>query len=1148
MAAIIILKNPLSIHDRETFDVRGGTKAIDWLQDNYPDGFGMPITFYVNEVEKKLDDLDYEIKENDVVVFAMMPAGFALFASVLIRLVIGIGLSLLAKLFAPKKKPQDDKQKDTIYSVSSAQNSAKLADPIPVIYGDVITVPDYVAQPYTWINQSSSSPDKETAIGIQYLDMIMCVGQGEIDVHEVFAADTDSNTLNKDLEILKWRALKPSQHNGKMGAISSAMGGNFYENVSTSAEVNDQVFEDLDQSAGWYVSSKPGVYGASAQIDIHFHNGLYRIGQDDTYGLQCDIAIEYIEVDANNNFIGTSVSNTYRINHPSFESGHDIKTGPMRKTINVDLPKSSRWAFKLTKKTAAAKSGSNRFSWTGLKLIANYKAGDVYGDQTLLAVRVRASRGLGEQASTRIKAKVTRRLPVLGTGLPQPTNNPVDAFIDIYTNQLYGARRPLSEIDMTKMAALRTRWANYPFNAIFQSKISIWSALEYATAPYSADPLPIGPIMSIAEDGVKPIRSAIFSDQNIISDSLNVSYQFDVEETTDGIEVEWHEPYNFDSRFVTFPLTSLKPERISLFGCTDRTHAFQYAKLQWRRRIHQRTSISFDTELDGMNINLGDRIGVSTSSVQWAESGYVIGQAGNTFTVDHDVDWSGSGHKVIFRKDDGTPTDEIDATKGSAANQIVISGATFTANDGFSQEPTHFVIGPSTSLMRDFLVTAIKPGEAKVNIQGIKYTPALYDGAMPFLGGAYEPVPDDDGGVWYDPGGPTPTIPGGPEPLHQEIVSAVGDDAVPGSTGLYAWKAVAFQIKFARKYEVSAWSAGCGGGVMASGNEWVAPAPRPPVFGCDSSESLVYTGYAGNEYLPYPRSIISFTNIINPQAGTSTQGANAPNQSLGGGAGGLLGQPGGDYGAGGGPTNAGATGGKSGYYMYREYPVGTFLFDQKVVSFINRPTLAFTGTSSGTKPGRGASRLFMQVPDAMPVIHNVRFLTAGAGTWTVPTNFKNIWVRMWQGGAGSHSGSAFQTSRRGQATTFGSLSTRGPSAAEVGPFDIVINGYEDSYPNANAGGMISPVFGWQEPATHGQAATSTTGPVQGVAPGGGGSPKTSSTGSHARGSGQYCMRSFTQATLTPGTVVNFTIGAGGAGESAEYGNGGPGGIIIDWEE
>lgn len=93
MATIVLFRNPLAPHTRELIQIEAGTRVIDWLQANHPTGFGVPIRFFVNDVEKPLDDLDHVIGANEVVVISLRgprpPDGNPLIATELARADIG---------------------------------------------------------------------------------------------------------------------------------------------------------------------------------------------------------------------------------------------------------------------------------------------------------------------------------------------------------------------------------------------------------------------------------------------------------------------------------------------------------------------------------------------------------------------------------------------------------------------------------------------------------------------------------------------------------------------------------------------------------------------------------------------------------------------------------------------------------------------------------------------------------------------------------------------------------------------------------------------------------------------------------------------------------------------------------------------------
>ena len=758
MAALVLLRNPLAPHTREIYPIADGAQVIDWLQEHHPKGFGMPCRFYVNGIEKPLDDLDHVMAPDDVAAIVTMPGdptgGFltALAINLAISLILA-GISYAINyFFQPKERSGSKGKQISIYDVSSDQNAARIGDPIPVVYGNVITTPDYVSQPYTFYTWSQANYD-ELFSGIQYLDMIMLVGQGNIDVNALYLGDTGSTTPATG--VVTWKAFKPADHRKVMGNIATSMGGGFHENVISSPEVGNQEFINTNDSAGFFATCKPGQSGSKFQLDIVFPGGMTRPNNSgDINGNTAQFTVYYQQLDDNDNLIGTlystvvtasSVNSTTMTgpDNTSYTSttvdcqNQTVIGSPMRRSYMITAPSSGRWAVKITRITGApnAKNGVNRFIWAALRLYGDYPSGSAYGDVTLVAVRIKASLGLGADAAARIRVNCTRRLSPPAGGFEAQSTSGADAFADAYTNATYGANRARSELDTATLASLRTKWTGYAFNYVFKEKITVWEALRTITTPFAAEPCPIGPTMSVVQDGIKSTRSMLFTDANIVADSLTVNYSFDEEGVSDGVEIEYLDPKDFKQTYTRYPTTSLRPDQYTLPGVTNATHAAQYAQLTWQRRQGQRKKVTFDTELEGLLLQLGDRIGIAHNVPKWGDGGLVVAVSGLNITVDHDLNWSGGAKQIIFRKPDGGVTDPVTVTRGTQDNIVVLpSSPATTIYVDADYDYTSFAFGDSTTLVRDFVVVSTAPtGDNTVTVEAVNYNASIFSGAMSYL-------------------------------------------------------------------------------------------------------------------------------------------------------------------------------------------------------------------------------------------------------------------------------------------------------------------------------------------------------------------------------------------------------------------------------
>jgi hypothetical protein len=747
MAALVLLRNPLSPHTREIVQVDPGTPVIDWLQQDYPHGFGAPIRFWVNGEEKPLDDLDYPVQKGDVAVIALMPAEPVSLSAIAVSLAISLALSAITFavqyfFFQPKEKSGIKGERRSVYDISSDQNAARIGDAIPVVYGEVMTTLDYVAQPYTWYSWNLSS-NGEPLNGIQYLDVVLCVGQGNIDVSDVFVGDTDVSNIEGEGaggRAVTWRAFKPAQHNSTMGTIAAAMGSGFFENVITSTEVSNQELPEAGSTAGYFAAGKPGSKGNKFQLDFVCPNGFFFVnaGDGDIQPLSRSLRVSWVELNDNDDQVGTVYTQTISIstNAPN-TTNRAVLASPVRRTYTITAVKSARWAVKVERIDGAPtpQKGQSMIVWAALKLLADYPATPVYGNVTLLAARIKASRGVGQEGAVRLRARVTRRLARPAGGAEAQSTNPADAFADVCLDTVYGAARPRGELDTATLTTLRSTWSAYKFNHVFRERITVWEALRTILTPFAAEPLPIGAVMSVAQDGVKAVRSALFTDANIIAGSMGVTYSFDEEGAADGVEIEYLDPKDWRQSYTTYPTNALRPERFTLPGVTSASHAAEYARLTWQRVQGQRKRITFGTELEGLFLQLGDRIGVAHNVPKWGDGGLVIGVNGLTLTVDHDLDWSGGVKQILLRKPDGGVTDPITVSRGATDHHVVLpSTSPTTINTDNEYEYTSFAFGSATTLVRDFIVVAVKPAEEnRVTIEAVNYAPTIFTGAMSFL-------------------------------------------------------------------------------------------------------------------------------------------------------------------------------------------------------------------------------------------------------------------------------------------------------------------------------------------------------------------------------------------------------------------------------
>ena len=376
---------------------------------------------------------------------------------------------------------------------------------------------------------------------------------------------------------------------------------------------------------GWFNATKPGQQVDLAMLDFVFGAGLYAtdLGSGAYLSTSVEVTAEFQPIDADGNFVGSPVSQSW-----TFTGAAGT---PQRYTVSKVLS-AARYAIRAHRSSAGATEATtqDRCTWFGLKtrVVRKPTSHVVYGDTTLAAVRLRASNGIASAATSRIRFRVTRKLAPLGSGTPERTSNPADAFVDVMTSTTYGAARPLSEVDLPALETVRAAWAaaaaaneHNGFNAVFAQRSTVFEALNMTVQVVAASPLPIGQLMSVQVDTVKDSRVAMFTEANL--SNLVVGYEFDKVGTPEGVRVEYRDPDSFSPAFALVPEDAVDYDSVSLFGCTDADVAQQYAQLVDNRRRLLRKTITFDTELEGLILLPGDRFAVQHSMPRWGQVGIV---------------------------------------------------------------------------------------------------------------------------------------------------------------------------------------------------------------------------------------------------------------------------------------------------------------------------------------------------------------------------------------------------------------------------------------------------------------------------------------------------------------------------------------------
>lgn len=356
---------------------------------------------------------------------------------------------------------------------------------------------------------------------------------------------------------------------------------------------------------GPYIACPANTTTSYLQYDLVFPNGCYMVSTSNTIQ-SFDVSVRFTAepIDENNAVINDPVNGIVTQHYDFVETF--ATNSPIRRTLHHYVP-NARYQVSAQRLSNVSDrpNDQSKCYWTGLKSILGNTLGTaVYGDVTLLSVKIRATEGLASNAHERLLVDATR------TKNGSELRNPIDAFSDIFTNMVYGGRRPTSELDLETLDAMKAgSWSGRVFDAVFDNATTVWDALKVSLQMQHAVPMTVGATLSIVEDAPVSVAEVAFSEDMITN--LTLSYMFINTDEYDGVEGEYKNAIDNAPEYVTWPRAATNPETMKLWGCKDYYAADAFVQRYWKQTTTRRRMLTIETELDGCFLSYGTAIDVT---------------------------------------------------------------------------------------------------------------------------------------------------------------------------------------------------------------------------------------------------------------------------------------------------------------------------------------------------------------------------------------------------------------------------------------------------------------------------------------------------------------------------------------------------------
>lgn len=614
-------------------------------------------------------------------------AGFAAASAGVTAAVAGVGNALMnvlvplpkanASLGQARSNPLES---SPTYALSSQGNTARPDQVIPCQFGRHILFPDKIANAWSYYEDDQ-----------QYLCQAVCLGVGQYDVEQKLLGTSQITSFPEITDLL----VEP-------GETCSLFDVNVFQVDEVAGQpligTNEQ---DGAEYLGPFTLNPAETAASRVAVDVSTSRGLgYGNDGGGLDNLTINWQVEARPIDEDGIATGDWVV-----------LGAESLTGATadiwRRSYEYDLPSPGRYEVQARRTNTRDLSfrANHVLTWIGLRAFLD--GPDSFEDVTVWMVKARATDSLSSRTSNQLNVIQTRKLPVWNaeTGWSEPvaTRSIVWAFCEAaraeYGGDLDDARLPLDQL-LALDAEFEARGDH--FDAVFDSKTTVWDALQRIARCGRAAPVPIGGVVHLVRDRPQTMPTAMFGPRNIVKGSFSVSYAMPSEETADSVKLKFFSEKTWRWKTVTGAVagsTASKPAQVTLFGVTDQAHAQREADAIAASNRFRRRTAKLETEMDGMIPIYGDLIMLSHDVPEWGAGGEATDwdEANSILTLSEPLAFvDGQTHYIWLRRNDGSVSGPWEVEAGASSSQVqVMEELDFTPYTGSEKERSYFCFGPA---------------------------------------------------------------------------------------------------------------------------------------------------------------------------------------------------------------------------------------------------------------------------------------------------------------------------------------------------------------------------------------------------------------------------------------------------------------------
>lgn len=490
--------------------------------------------------------------------------------------------------------------------------------------------------------------------------------------------------------------------------------------------------------AGPYRACPVGATASIYEYDIRFPGGLGYLQDNGTFrDLTVTLEIGYRRAGSNDAW--TTVEREFTA-HTNDELAY---------TYQVETETPGNYEFRIKNLTESSNStrALEEVRWTGLKSVISTK--NEYDDVTVMICRFRGSETLSELSENQIATYWTRKLPPVGGGAAVATRDLAPAVQYVVSQSKYAGI-----LDAASLADFDSYWTarGIELNGTIDSDGTLLQVLQDVLTVGFSSPIIRDNKLAFSRlhpQGDNEPLAQIFTAQNLTA-SPEITFNLPKEDDVDEVVVEYTSPETYKTetifchvdgngdKAITLYPESAHQEKLRAFGVTSREQAEAMGMRRLRYLRNTRVTYKIKTELDGLNCQYNDLVGLVLDENLSNITGRVLAYDSEAFTIttDQQIPLTYSAGIVYIRKLDGTPITRTFTRVDS--HHLQLSDAMFTWNDryGADLEYPFFAIG---ELVRCW-VTGVTPADKTCELTLINYAGDIFtDDLIPSEGYGISP-------------------------------------------------------------------------------------------------------------------------------------------------------------------------------------------------------------------------------------------------------------------------------------------------------------------------------------------------------------------------------------------------------------------------